>query len=126
MSEKHRCSKNVYWGSWGRSSPCSRKGVVFEEGEWWCKQHSPTATENRETKRRERHEALDKSSAARARARHVARQWAEVGPKLLNAARAVCDDCVMPARGPEYRWPQEYYAAFNALEYALAEAEKIK
>ena len=121
MTEKHSCSKNVRWGSWGRSSPCSRKGVVFEEGAWWCKQHSPTATETRETERRERREALAKSSAANSRARHVARQWAEVGPELLAElviARAtlkeVCEDC---------------YGSYHAREWlddAIKEAEEIK
>lgn len=51
--EQAQCSKRVYWGTWGRSNPCSRKAV--RDG--FCAQHHPDATATRRaTSERKYHE----------------------------------------------------------------------
>ena len=38
--EKHQCSKEI-WRDY-REGRCSRNGVNFEDGKWWCRQHTPS------------------------------------------------------------------------------------
>jgi len=45
MLEEHNCEARVYDRFGG--SNCSRRGVVFEDDKWWCRQHSPSATKAR-------------------------------------------------------------------------------
>jgi hypothetical protein len=47
MAEKHNCAKGVYYGSIMKSFPCSRNGIIEEDGKWWRKQHAPSSVEAR-------------------------------------------------------------------------------
>ena len=48
MSQKKEgCSGEVFRGYLAQNHKCSRRGVMFEEGEWWCKQHAPSKTQER-------------------------------------------------------------------------------
>lgn len=61
------CAEHVYRGNF-QSGPCSRKGVVREEGKDWCKQHAPSAVKARH----EAHEAECKRSNERRDRRQIA------------------------------------------------------
>lgn len=37
----------IWKGAAWTPSQCSRKGVVFEQGQLWCRQHAPSAAEQR-------------------------------------------------------------------------------
>ena len=46
--DQQRCSEKVANNErWVNVFPCRRKGVVEEDGKWWCKQHSPSAKKAR-------------------------------------------------------------------------------
>jgi len=50
LTPEERCSENVRGeGQWGWMHPhqCSRRGVITEEGNLWCKQHAPSAVKAR-------------------------------------------------------------------------------
>lgn len=51
MSERKRCAKRVYRGSWGSGFPCSNTATVEEDGKWWCRQHAPSFVAARRAKR---------------------------------------------------------------------------
>ncbi len=51
MAEK--CSERVDGGRMG-TVPCSRGGKVFDQGKWWCTQHSPAKLIERRRQTRER------------------------------------------------------------------------
>ncbi len=55
--EKHKCAERVSTGIRFHMAPCSRRGVVNEDGKWWCKQHAPSAVEARIQASMERFEA---------------------------------------------------------------------
>ena len=84
MSEQ--CSENVYrdGGGWG-GSPCTRKGVIFEDGKWWCKQHSFSTTRDRRAKSDAREAAERAQRKARWDAEAEQRRRAECFPALLAA-----------------------------------------
>ena len=44
-----RCAEQLvrYPGVWPRWHPCTRKGVVEEDGNKWCKQHAPSSVKAR-------------------------------------------------------------------------------
>lgn len=46
-----RCSATVYTPGRWTSPSCLRIGVVFENENWWCKQHSPIAIKKRHDER---------------------------------------------------------------------------
>ena len=65
---EHLCTGRVSYGDWGKSSPCSRKGKVYEENQWWCTQHSPSAkAKRREASDLRLKERMDDASKQRAR-----------------------------------------------------------
>lgn len=50
MTDKKGCSERVYrTGGFGVSC-CARRGVIEEDGKWWCKQHSPTQVKSKRKK----------------------------------------------------------------------------
>jgi hypothetical protein len=69
MPDKPMCSDEVY-DSFGfdHNYSCTRHGTVFEDGKWWCKQHSPSGVKAREEKSARYHDE-------RARQRHE--KWAQ-------------------------------------------------
>ena len=49
------CAATVV-NNWNRY-PCSRNGVVEEDGKWWCRQHAPSAVKARREKASARYNA---------------------------------------------------------------------
>lgn len=44
-------------------------------------------------------------------------------PDLLEALKALCDEGMIPAVGPHWRWSDEYYSLFENARAAIAKAE---
>lgn len=80
MSEQ--CSEHVYRDSWG-GSQCHRRGVVFEDGKWWCKQHSKAATQARRAKSEQRYAEESAQRTARWDAEAEQKRRADCFPALL-------------------------------------------
>lgn len=72
------CTRTVYDdAAWSRGRLCARRGVVEEDGRWWCRQHAPSHVRAR----------YDTDRAARAAQYAAARA-------LAKATRAVAADIV--------------------------------
>ena len=69
MTEKQCCVKVYPPDRFGGSYPCSRKAKVEHEGQWYCTQHSPAATEARRQKNREKWEA--ENAELNEKSRHI-------------------------------------------------------
>ena len=123
MTEGHLCAGVVEprGDYFVRMRPCRNNGRTFEDGEWWCKRHLPSDVLARQNKRNSRdyfaavEENRERDIAARAK------QWMEVGPKLLDALvksratlKEVCEDCYGSYHGS------------GRLDDAIKEAEEIK
>ena len=68
---------------------CKHRPIVFEEDQWWCRQHSPSATRER---RKARSRQVDEQIAGRQRAHERDREEhrrAECFPDLVAALVAV-------------------------------------
>ena len=57
QTEQKRCARNVYHTGMFRSTPCAAKPVVFEDGHWWCRQHSPSYKKTQSEKRDKQYNA---------------------------------------------------------------------
>ena len=79
-----RCGAHVYRGGWDVRR-CSRKGVVKESEQHWCKQHAPSAVAARDAARTERWAA---------ESRERARQHRE---QVLQARKAAAYDGLIEA-----------------------------
>jgi len=63
QQDQQMCSEQVSdHGRWVNYYPCKRKGIVEEDGKWWCKQHSPS---DKKAKREARSAKYEKESAVR-------------------------------------------------------------
>lgn len=101
MSERKFCAATL-WKDMHRSS-CSRSGSVYENGRWWCKQHSPSAVAKR---------AADSDARWK-------KQWAErkAGWAREDAFKKVAETAVALFRQK---------ATMEDLEKAVAEYERLK
>ena len=86
-----KCAKTVYGGSWG-GSPCARRGVNLEFGEWWCKQHTPSLIKAKRAAESAAWQAKYESRRQEAAARHQETderdRRAECFPDLVAALKA--------------------------------------
>jgi hypothetical protein len=86
-----KCAKTVYGGSWG-GSPCARRGVNLEFGEWWCKQHTPSLIKAKRAAESAAWQAKYESRRQEAAARHQETderdRRAECFPALVAALKA--------------------------------------
>lgn len=91
--EKHKCAEQVSNGMrFSGYSPCSRRGVVNEDGKWWCRQHAPSAAE-----------ARHKASMARFVAESLARQKERDAAELVRRKAAAFDAIsVIPFGSEDY------------------------
>lgn len=81
MKPEERCAKQIYQaGSW-HTYPCSRKGIIEEDGSLWCKQHAPSSVA---TRRAETNARWDRERDARRRQNRI--EAAERG--LVRALRS--------------------------------------
>jgi hypothetical protein len=71
MSEKHRCQKMIYGGSFhGRS--CAKTAKHEHEGKWYCRTHHPPAVKARQVARdRGWHEKWARQDAERDRQKRI-------------------------------------------------------
>lgn len=94
---KHSCEGMVYeafgFGSW---YPCKYRGMLHEEGKWWCRVHAPSLVAERKRAREK-----DAVQAARAHAERK-RDWdsqqlpvrqAKAGAVLAGYIRATREVC---------------------------------
>lgn len=63
MNEKHQCSASVYRSHQFTGGTCQRNGIVFENGKWWCKQHSPSEQKRKEDELHAKWKAQDEQRA---------------------------------------------------------------
>jgi hypothetical protein len=83
MAEKHPCAEDVPDG--GRMvgfHRCTRSGTVQEDGQWWCRQHAPSAVKARRDEREAAYRA--KRNAARSADQRAAALAARAGCKIYN------------------------------------------
>ncbi len=107
---KPPCSKSVFQGY--KSYPCSRKGSVERDGQWYCKQHDPATKKAREDASYAKYQA---ESAKRADYHHRAVMFAE----LLEALKLM-----MVEVGANGLWMKPgWEGACSATAKAIAKAE---
>ena len=72
MTERPTVEKCAYWvsHSYAGGSPCARKGVNLEFGEWWCKQHTPSLIKAKQAAESAAWQAKYESRRQEAAARH--------------------------------------------------------
>lgn len=83
MSEKHKCSNQVYHakGSF-RGHPCSNPGKVEREGDWYCGTHDPVRVEEKRQKRERQWSDDNQARDERIRADEI--RQAEIERKAEN------------------------------------------
>ena len=54
---EHACAKRVPDVRRATTHPCTRQGKVRQDGEWWCRQHSPSSVRARAEGAAARYEA---------------------------------------------------------------------
>lgn len=98
--KKQRCAKHVHNG--GRSVTfhlCVRDGTIFEDGKWWCWQHSPSAEKTRQELVDKKDEAEWAKFNRRRRIQNAetavvkaAERWVDLDPtNSIRATRALID-----------------------------------
>lgn len=87
--KKQYCSGRVYGGRIGVYC-CTRTGVVFEDGKYWCRQHAPSAVKERREKSEERYTIKSREEAKEWHMRYKA-------IKLLN----FCENSVYSLKNTE-------------------------
>lgn len=61
MADKKKCSGTIHRDY--QFHQCSRRGLIEEDGQLWCKQHAPSAVKARREKSNDRYDLEDKISA---------------------------------------------------------------
>lgn len=120
--DKNKCAATVRgpkiglgYSSW---KPCSRKACLFENGNWWCKQHALSSREARYTATKARWKAENEAEDNKRKALKVAAHWSDVGPDLL----AALDGARRVLRNHGYK-NDGNSPAFTAICEAIAKAE---
>jgi len=91
MTEQHKCAQDISDDFGAGFRDCARHGTVFEDGKWWCKQHSPSSTRarqaasdlRRDEQTHRRHEEWERKQERERRA--------ECFPELVAALQAWLD-----------------------------------
>lgn len=94
-SERHDCAERVFTDRMG-SHRCFRRGIIQENGKWYCRQHAPSAVAARQRARDEKDkrkwDILDKRAAVQRCERAVieaARRWHEYQGRFVPLEDAV-------------------------------------
>jgi hypothetical protein len=82
---KHMCNGRVPASNGFGTVPCSRAGVIEENGKWWCRQHAPSAV----TAKREKRRAEDEYHA---RCMELERAVRNLKEKLTAIAELVAEE----------------------------------
>lgn len=93
MTEKHPCSKRVFGGERCvmRGHLCCFAGVVFEDGKWWCKKHSPSFLAAKEAARQANFKAKNDARDAKWKAQS---DWNGRAKACVKACDGMADPVV--------------------------------
>ena len=123
---EHKCAAKVCQPHMMHSFPCSRKGIVHENGEWWCKQHAPSSVAARDAKRNAAFNAGQKRRAKlydrAARCEQAEAKCGRLREALLHAMGWCpgCDGEGVTAAGGDCRT----CAPVRAIEESIPRAER--
>lgn len=87
----HRCSGLVYDG-W-RHVPCSAKGKIFEDKQWWCGVHAPSKVALRKAKSNAAYQVLRDAQQEREQQRKA---YLDRARRCIAACEGVPDDQLTP------------------------------
>lgn len=87
---QEKCSKRVYTDGSVFSTSCKRRGIIKEDGCYWCKQHAPSSVKKNSEEWREKFDNKSKAQstfwAAESRHREAVNAVLKAAKELVNSA----------------------------------------